>query len=536
MKISVVNEKEPFGFDVKVLGNSDYGTLNDNVPYLFRSVPSGLGILPKAYDEIVGGTVAWNQLLDASNISQTYQIPFKNGCVLTQGHKMLFYFDHTIINQTATPTAVWLYVNQNGDRLVEKRIILSPATSYIYNCEVNAVADGWIGGQSGQNSCWVYTANPSNSNRKTIMCIDLTLLFGSAIADYIYTLETTHTGDGVAFFRSLFPKPYYAYDAGSLQSVNTSEHKMVGKNRFDKDAVTMNKWIDVNATTISTSNGYAVTDYIPVIQGEVYYMGAKGSARTAYYDTSKNGIEYIAYSGGSAFTARHTGYMRFTLYANNMTALVSSLQFEKSNTPTTYEPYTSHSYPLDSSLTLRGIPKLDSNNKLYYDGDTYEADGTVTRKYGIVDLGTLTWDYRSDLATGMFASSGISNYKKDDFTKAICGRYKYGGVVGSGVSAVRVGDKTCSLLRNNTTQNMLYVYDTAYNDAATFKSAMSGVYFVYELSTPTTETATGFTEPQIVDNWGTEEYIDYSVSQSTRDVGIPVGHNTTYKYIEALGT
>lgn len=39
-------------------------------------------------------------------------------------------------------------------------------------------------------------------------------------------------------------------------------------------------------------------------------------------------------------------------------------------------------YALDSSLVLRGIPKLDANNKLYYDGDVYESDGTVTRLYG----------------------------------------------------------------------------------------------------------------------------------------------------------
>lgn len=56
-----------------------------------------------------------------------------------------------------------------------------------------------------------------------------------------------------------------------------------------------------------------------------------------------------------------------------------------------YEPYEEHVYPLDSTLALRGIPKLDSNNKLYFDGDTYDADGTVTRKYDVVDLGTLTW-------------------------------------------------------------------------------------------------------------------------------------------------
>ena len=39
-------------------------------------------------------------------------------------------------------------------------------------------------------------------------------------------------------------------------------------------------------------------------------------------------------------------------------------------------------YPLDSALTLRGIPKLGDNG-LYFDGDHYKADGTVERNYGI---------------------------------------------------------------------------------------------------------------------------------------------------------
>ena len=45
----------------------------------------------------------------------------------------------------------------------------------------------------------------------------------------------------------------------------------------------------------------------------------------------------------------------------------------------TYKPYEEHSYPLDSTLTLRGLFKLDANNKLYADGDTYEYTGNVTR-------------------------------------------------------------------------------------------------------------------------------------------------------------
>ena len=68
------------------------------------------------------------------------------------------------------------------------------------------------------------------------------------------------------------------------------------------------------------------------------------------------------------------------------------------------------------------------------------------------------------------------------------------------------------------------IKDSTYTDAATFKTAMSGVYLVYELATPTSETATPYTNPQIVAKGGTEEYID------ARNVAIPVGHNTYYSY------
>ena len=102
--------------------------------------------------------------------------------------------------------------------------------------------------------------------------IDLTAMFGSTIADYIYQLEQTTAGSGVAFFKSLFPNDYYPYNAGELVSVS-------------------------------------------------------GLSAHVMRDADDNIIR---------------------------------------------------SYPLDSTLTLRGIPKLDSNNKLYFDGDTYDADGTVT--------------------------------------------------------------------------------------------------------------------------------------------------------------
>ena len=59
---------------------------------------------------------------------------------------------------------------------------------------------------------------------KNAMLIDLTAMFGSTIADYIYSLEQSTAGAGVALFRQIFYKDYYAYNAGgtkvSVDSVN----------------------------------------------------------------------------------------------------------------------------------------------------------------------------------------------------------------------------------------------------------------------------------------------------------------------------
>ena len=67
------------------------------------------------------------------------------------------------------------------------------------------------------------------------------------------------------------------------------------------------------------------------------------------------------------------------------------------------------------------------------------------------------------------------------------------------------------------------VYDENYTTSASvssFKTAMSGVYLVYELATPTTETAEPFQQVQICDDFGTEEFVSTSI--------VPVGHNTRY--------
>jgi hypothetical protein len=148
---------------------------------------------------------------------------------------------------------------------------------------------------------------------------------------------------------------------------------------------------------------------------------------------------------------------------------------------------------------------------LYYDGDTYSSDGTVTRRFGIVDLGTLTWSYT---ASDTVFHATISD-KKDGYAMGRCPKYPVTGLTGYATPDYVIGQSS-----NSSLLKRIFISDPNYTTVADFKAAMSGVYLVYELATPTTETADPYTNPQIVDNLGTEEYVTTGI--------VPVGHYTQY--------
>lgn len=261
----------------------------DKTPYKFRRTPYKSRRLS---DMIVGGSVAWNQWMPISSTPTATSdgVTFtnnadgswtltgtpsgnnafrnlnytsgQNNCHLTANH--VYYMPKG--NTSTLAVGVRLY-NTNGD----PSVMTADAASKIF--KVNSVGT--------QSYTRLQVSYLTNTNIGTItvkpMLFDLTQMFGSTIADYIYSIETATEGAGVSLFRSLFPADYYAYNTGEIKSVSgLSAHKM-------RDA------------------------------------------------------------------------------DNNVIG----------------------NYALDSSLTLRGVPKLDSNNKLYYDGDIYAPDGTVTRRYGV---------------------------------------------------------------------------------------------------------------------------------------------------------
>lgn len=245
--------------------------------------------------ELVGGSVAWNQLVPNGNFSDGTtgftggdSTLSASGGVLTMtatstanrrvqfnisvptGHKVLFHARFKRNSNESSQTLILLRKSGGGfdqytrgnyaSTAVQDYWAVIPTTDVITQCLFYPMQTGAVG-----DTVDIYS----------ISVCDLTQMFGSTIADYVYSLEQASAGSGIAWLKSYgyFTEDYIAYSAPTLQSVEATSH--IAK--------------DGNGNVIST---------------------------------------------------------------------------------TTF-----------GSVTLRGIPKL-SNGNLYYDGDTYEWDGTVTRYFG----------------------------------------------------------------------------------------------------------------------------------------------------------
>lgn len=504
--------------------------ITDTEPYIYRKTGGSNDVGDRVYDTLVGGSVVWNQLsrpvasqftdkgltvtpnadgsvtVNGTSTDSGVLSGFQNISV-TAGHKYLL----RITGKDAEVGKLTIYTTIGGSISITQSIRESSST--------------------GSATVTLRTANgiTYTDSKVWVNTIDLTAALGSTIADYAYSLETATAGAGVAWVRKYFSKEYYAYAEPHFEHVQTSAKETVGFNQWDEEWE--NGGIDANGNNVTAPGRLRSKNHIPAFPETVYFMHIDSSIYPAtwyglfFYDGNKHFISTTTSSADRTFTTPvGTRYIRFHLndYWSGK-AYTSGICINiHGDRDGEYEPYRKRTYPLDSSLTLRGIPKLDAANKLYFDGDTYESDGTVTRRYGVVDLGTLTWTTGTDSQGQYFKAiltGAKSSASSSEIPNIFCVKY-----VTSPSNAV--GEKNIAISSGSTAT--LYVRDTTYNDAASFKTAMSGVYLLYELNTPEPFTAEPFQSPMVVDPLGTEEFVDYGVEQGDRDVAIPVGINSSY--------
>lgn len=554
--------------------------VEDTDVFLSRSV--NFGANKYKFPSLVGGTVAWNQLaaLVASSWTKSSSVSISitgktirltsTSATSSVKHASLpvvanhvYLSSGTVVSSTTTTsrfgffdsagTALKIFDNNTSQTTPKTGSILykPTASTNVYALRLaNAAAAN------------VY------ADFTNIQLIDLTVALGSTIADYIYSLETATAGAGVNWFKQYFPKSYYPYNAGALVSVNPTgaqsggyKTNIVPKSApYSKTPTTGTTSYNSETNTVtfsftSPSTGYGYIQYLSgdaIVLDHKYYMGAKitGTGFTGvWFKPSSNGATPpTANLGdnnyGSIQNASTQAYTLVGLNASSGTAVTGYIKdivcvdltielgetlaneiyaLEQATTGKGIERlrqigfFDPHTYSI-SPVELRGIPKL-SDGKLAFDGDVRASDGTVTRKYGIVDMGTLLYNAASTNVSGKnrfisttaigvpTAASAIAN--------VICTKY-----VAKTGNALCMNETGITMTSNGS----VVIYDETYasGTASAFVAAMSGVYLVYELDTPTTESSAALPVPQVVYDNGIECYID------ERDAQMPVGQNATY--------
>ena len=158
--------------------------------------------------------------------------------------------------------------------------------------------------------------------------------------------------------------------------------------------------------------------------------------------------------------------------SGNLVLTATDFQIELGSTATPYEPYQGNTYSVD----------WEDEAGTIYGGTLDLTAGTLTVDRAIVDLGTLNYGVMNSRfsADVIGMTPVVTPPYTNRLTGVICSQYPPD-------SQVSISDTMTDKTWIRTGAGII-IKDTDYTDAASFKSAMSGVQLVYPLATPVTYT------------------------------------------------
>ena len=295
-----------------------------------------------------------------------------------------------------------------------------------------------------------------------------------------------------------YTKPWSG--GGGKNKLNYDAWKTVST--YNGTAVWENNGVTLTATTndcytlsntdmrVPISEGETITlswEETANVNGAVYIFPNGTTAGMVYTQNASNKkLSYTATSGVTFVT------WRFGVQTAGDTAYYKNIQIEKGSQATAWEPYEnicpiSGFSALNVTLADGDMQTVDTKTvnfgQTVYGGVADVTNGKVNVTHGIVDLGSLSWLYNSTQQVFNATIDDIYNRTSGEENDAICSNY-----AGENVWNASNLSNGCFMIRGDISR--VYIKDTNYTDGATFKTAMSGVMFVYKLATPIEITTT----------------------------------------------
>lgn len=317
---------------MKLNKGQTYDILAEEGETASRTAPSGSKYV--SVDRLGGKSIVWNQLVQDGNFTEASSWTTSNATM-------------TVSNNIATITQNSSdgYINQlvntvRGHRCLAMVDIKGVAGK---KYSLNGVIMSFISDGTWQTRTNIFTATsqityfviaqsgedgfPAEWQIRNACIFDLTQMFGTTIADYIYSLEQSQAGAGVAWFNQMFPANYYPYSEPAIISSQTDRVDVASADG------TITQQITTSFPVLNSAG--SVYDYIDLNEGKLHqrvgvvdlgslYWGyqAIGTSTVApymYTDVKKLGLKHL---GGFSTKVYNIICPNYTTVARNPTSFV----------------------------------------------------------------------------------------------------------------------------------------------------------------------------------------------------------------------
>lgn len=483
------------------------------------STTTNVGVPAKDYT-VKGKTVVWNQLFDKNSTPSknsdaiTYSVDGNINILSTTSAITTSYFNflcNTIANHKYMICAKSLEWNSPNHSNLFIGSSDYPDTASYATLTSDDLAKFFT---ATNETCYIkayisYSAGNYEFKMNGLQLFDLTKMFGAG-----------NEPATAAEFRAMFPDDYYSYNAGELKTIMPTSveastvnllnlggrteissdrtpadaypeidthvyYKGVSPNGYIKpwaveEGVVLSSSVIVKTANSAGAAGYGIGIPLTVVPSTTYYVNytasTSGEVTMGYANSNKIVTDYGYLSNNQFTTPADCRYALIVFRPTTPGALATFENICVSTVQTSeYQPYNKHRVNIPSS---KYFPDGMRSAGSAYDEINFSSQKAIKR-VGVVDMGTLNWSYLSG-ENGRFSANvdGIKIVPSSKKGNLVCSKYTTASIDDIWY---HTADKTIGVHYD---LEQVWVYDTAYTDAAAFKAAMSGVMLYYELATP----------------------------------------------------